>query len=73
LIALFERKNTSRKLALRHQLRSIVMSRADSLATYFMKVSKLKDQLKSIGDTIDDAELVAVTLNGFPTSWEPFV
>ena len=33
----------------------------------------MRDQLQAIGDTIDDAELVTVTLNGFPPSWDPFV
>jgi hypothetical protein len=73
LVGLFERKNTSRKLALRNQLCCIMMTKSDSVATYFMKVSQLRDQLKTIGDTIDDAELVTMTLNGFPSSWEPFV
>ena len=38
-----------------------------------MKVSQLRDQLKSIGDLIEDVELVMVTLNGFPSSWESFI
>jgi hypothetical protein len=38
-----------------------------------MKVSKLRDQLKAISNAIDDAELVIVTLNGSPSSWESFV
>jgi len=38
-----------------------------------MKVSELRNQLKAIGDTSDDVELVTITLNGFPSSWESFV
>jgi hypothetical protein len=38
-----------------------------------MKVSQLRDQLQAIGDKVDDVELVTVTLNGFPSSWESFV
>lgn len=49
------------------------MSSLDSIATYFMRVSQLRNELLSIGDTIDDGDLVSVTLNGFPTSWEPFL
>ena len=73
LTRLFESKNTNTKLALRYQLCGIMMSRSDSIATYFMRVSQLRDQRQAIGDTIDDAKLVTVTLNGFPSSWEPFV
>jgi hypothetical protein len=50
-----------------------MMTKLDSIATYFMKVSQLRDQIKSIGDTIDDAKLVTMTLNELPSSWESFV
>lgn len=39
LIGLFENDNPSRKLALRNQLCGIKMSRSNTIATYFMKVS----------------------------------
>ena len=73
LVNLFESKTTSRKIALRHQLRYVSMPKSDSVATYLMRVSQLKDQLKAIGDTIEDQELVLVALTGFPPSWEPFI
>jgi len=38
-VGLFESKNTSKKLALRNQLRCIMMSKSDLVATYYMKVS----------------------------------
>jgi hypothetical protein len=72
-VGLFESENTSRKLSLRNQLHCIMMSKSDSIATYFTKVSQLRDQLQAIGDKVDDVELVTVTLNGFPSSWESFV
>jgi hypothetical protein len=50
-----------------------MMSKSDSVATYFMKVSQLRDQLQAIGDNVDDVELVTITLNGLPSSWESFV
>jgi hypothetical protein len=73
LVGLFESKNTSNKLALRNKLHCIMMTKLDSIATYFMKVSQLRDQIKAIGDTIDDAKLVTMTLNELPSSWESFV
>ena len=48
LVGLFESNNTSRRLALRHQL-------------------------KAIGDAVTDDELVTIALNGFASSWDPFV
>ena len=39
LVGLFERKTTSRRLALRNQLRCMKMANSNFVATYFMKVS----------------------------------
>ena len=58
---------------MRNQLHGIVMTKSDSVATYLMKVSQLRDQLKAIRDLIGDADLVMVTLNGLPSSWESFI
>jgi hypothetical protein len=68
LVGLFESKNTSRKLSLRNQLCCIMMTKSDSIATYFMEVSQLRNQLQAIGYTIDDEKLVTITLNGLPSS-----
>jgi len=73
LVGLFKSKNTSRKLALRHWLCRVMVSRSYSVATYLMRVSQLRDQLIAVGDTIYDAKFVTVTLNGFPSSWDLFV
>jgi hypothetical protein len=73
LTRLYESKNTSRKLTLRHQLRNVTMNKSETMVNYFMKISQIKDQLAAIGDPVEDVELVTTTLNGFPPSWDPFV
>lgn len=73
LARLYERKNTSIKLTLRHKLRIVRMNKSYSISTYFMKVSRIRDQLASIGDVADHVELVTTTLNGFSYSWDAFV
>lgn len=50
-----------------------MMTRSDSIVSYLMGVSQIKDELITIADTIDDTELVIMTLNEFPSSWEPFI
>ena len=70
---LFENSNINRALALRQQLSNIKITGADTIASCFMKITKLKDQLATIGETIEDRELVMMTLNGLPSAWEPFV
>ena len=49
------------------------MTKVDTIATYFMKISQLKEQLIAIGETVDDEDLVAVALDGLPLSWETYV
>jgi hypothetical protein len=49
------------------------MLKSDSINTYLRKVSEIRDQLKAIGDEVSDAELVTISLNGLPISWEPFI
>jgi hypothetical protein len=73
LTRLYESKNTSPKLTLRHQLRNVTMNKLETVVNYFMKISQIKDQLATIGDSVEDVELVTTTPNGFPPSWDPFV
>jgi hypothetical protein len=70
---LFESNNTNRALSLRHQLRNLKMTKPDTVATFFMKISEIKDQLGAIGEIISDRELVMITINGLPSHWEPFI
>jgi hypothetical protein len=49
------------------------MSKLDTVASYLMRITQIRDQLVAIGEAVDDTELVNVALNGFLRSWEPFV
>jgi hypothetical protein len=64
---LFESKNTYRAIALKHQLQNIKMTKADTIATFFMKIVEIRDQLGAIGEIISDREPVMLTLNGLPS------
>ena len=65
LVGLYQSGNASQKLILRHQLRSVEMSKSDTVASYLMRITKIRDQLVAIGEAIDDIELVNAALNGF--------
>jgi hypothetical protein len=64
---LYESKDISQNLTLRNQLRNMKMENSESVTSYLMRVSQIRDQLAAIGDVISDKELVTGTLNGFPT------
>jgi hypothetical protein len=68
LVSLYQSRNTSQRLTLSHQLRSVEMSSSDTVASYLMRISQIHDHLVAIGEAIDDTELVNVALNGFPGS-----
>ncbi|XP_059073723.1 uncharacterized protein LOC131874390 [Cryptomeria japonica] len=58
LEGMYEINNTSRDLALRQQLHQVKMAKGESVITYFMKISELRDHLSSIGDEVVDKDLV---------------
>jgi hypothetical protein len=49
---MFERNNTNNALTLKHQLQSIKMKNVDNIATFFMRISEIRDQLGAIRETI---------------------
>ena len=70
---LFERDSTNRSIALRTQLHTIKMHISETIASYFTRISELRDQLGDIGETVLDRELSTYILRGLPDSWESFV
>jgi hypothetical protein len=70
---MFESNNTNKSLTLKHQLQNLKMTKDDTITTFFMKISEIRYQLDAIGETITDKELVMITLNAFPSHWEPFI
>jgi hypothetical protein len=49
------------------------MFRSDNVTSHFIRITCVRGQLATIGEKVDDVELVNVELNGLPKSWEPFV
>ena len=63
----------NRKMILRDKLRDVWMTGSDKVTNYLMKTTQTRDELASIGEKVDDVELVNVSFNGFTKPWEPFV
>ena len=64
LTKLYEGKNINRKMTLRTQLKNVRMQNSETIQSYFTRVSQIKEQLKAIEDTVDEAEIMMTTLNG---------
>jgi hypothetical protein len=72
-VSLYQSENINKKMILQNKLKSIEMTRSDTITSYLVKVTQIHDQLAAVGEKIADAEQVNMALNGFPGSWEPFV
>jgi hypothetical protein len=70
---LYKGKNINQKINLRTQLKNTRMQRGESIQEYFSKISKFKEQLEAIGDTIDEDKLIMKTLNGLKRTWDAFI
>jgi hypothetical protein len=60
---MFESDNTLKALALKSQLQSTKMTKDDTVALFFMKLSKVKEQLETIGEIMSDRELVLISVD----------
>ena len=49
------------------------MNRSESVASYFMRIADLRDELGDIGETVPDRELSTYVLRGLSDSWESFI
>jgi hypothetical protein len=50
---------------LREKLRSTKIAKGVSVVTYLTKFTQIRDELATVGEIVDETELVRTTLNGF--------
>ena len=72
LTELFQSKSDQRKLALKDKLKNIKCEKGDSIPKYLMKFTQCRDELGSVGVTVDDEDLVSLALLGLPMSWHSY-
>jgi len=72
LSKLFTIKNLGQIASLKNELRSIKMTKEDTMASFFMRIARLRDELQAIDEIVLEKELVITALLGLPTSWSAF-
>jgi putative lipoic acid-binding regulatory protein len=72
LTNLFSVRNIGQVMSLKNELRDMKMNDDESITSYFVKISQLRDQLKAIEEIISEKELVNIVLNGLPETWDAF-
>lgn len=65
-------KNFSKAISLRNKIRDVKMIKNDTMESYFLVISQIRDQIKAIEEEVPNKESIAVALNGLPESWDSF-
>ena len=68
----FQSKSDQRKLALKDKLRKIKMEKGDSIPKYLTRFVQCRDELGSVGVTVDEEDLVSLALLGLSKSWHSY-
>jgi len=59
-------------LALKDKLRNNKRENGNSMPQYLTKFTECRDELGSMGVTVDDEDLVSLALLGLPKSWHSY-
>ena len=60
-------------MTLRNQLNNVKIRNAETIQSYFTRVSQIKEQLEVVEEEVENVEVVIATLNGLPGSWDSFI
>jgi hypothetical protein len=72
LTNLFSVRNIGQVMSLKNKLYDMKMNDDDSITSYFVRISQLRDQLQAIEEITSEKELVNIVLNGLPKTWDAF-
>jgi S-adenosylmethionine synthetase len=72
LTNLFSVRNIGQVMSPKNELCDMKMNDDDSITSYFVRISRLKNQLQAIEEIISEKELVNIVLNGLPKTWDAF-
>jgi len=72
LVGMFKVNNANQVLFLKNKLKDIKMDRGESIQSYFMRITEIKNDLLPIGEVIGDRELTLISLGGLTREWDVF-
>ena len=73
LSKLYDTKAPSQKRSLKKQLHSIKMDKNKTVASFFSRISQLKEQLLAVGSLTEEDDFIGAAIDGLPDSWAPFI
>ena len=54
-------------------MKNVKIQNADTIQSYFTRVSQIKEQLEALDEEVENAEIVMTTFIGLPRSWYSFI
>jgi hypothetical protein len=73
LCSLYESSNENRKMVLHDRLRSICMLKDESVTSFLVRFTQIRDELGAVGEVIVPNSLVRQSLHSFTKPWAPFI
>ena len=70
---LYEIRNSNRLLFLKSKIMSLKMEENETIASFVARIKDLKKKLADIGHTVDDTDLVTITMNGVTNDYQMFI
>jgi hypothetical protein len=61
LVTLYYSENMSKRMLLKNKLTSTCISMTNTVASYLMKIIELRDRLATVGDKVEEKELVWIS------------
>jgi hypothetical protein len=65
-------RNIGQVMSMKNELRDMKMNDDDSITSYFVRISQLRDQMQAIEEITSEKELVNIVLNGIPKTEDAF-
>ena len=53
--------------------KNVKIQNAETIQSYFTRVSQMKEQLEEVDEEVDNAKVVITTFNGLLGSWDSFI
>ena len=73
MVELYTLSTAGEAISLRQELYRMKMSKEEGIASYFMKIYEIKDQLQDLGEVMSDREMTRVVLNALTEEWGNFM
>ena len=54
-------------------MKNVKIQNEETIQSYFTRVSQINEQLEAVDEEVENVEIVIITLNVLPTSWDSFI